>query len=126
MSRITTLKMGYARIATMAAAIRAAADNDTIVLVRLAPDHSVVAYNAGFRPVELAVDAAEAIDQLMRGHRPDIDWSVGHDWNLSTGNLRRSPSVDDRGYAPETELLFGGSDPVFLPTATDLARNEAA
>lgn len=134
MSRITTLRAGTARVATMAAAIRAAADNTTIALVRLQqqwtrhdkPVRNVVAYDTGFRRVHLDPDAIEAIDQLLRGGRPDIAWVTNHDYHLDTGMLRRSPLPEETGYVPEDDRSFGGADPVFLPTAADLARIEAA
>lgn len=122
MNRIEILRAGTARTARLAAAIRAAADDPSIVMVRLQqqwtrydrPYRHVVAYNARFQEVGLDQDAIEAIDALIRGNRPDIDWWKDHDWHLDTGRLRRSPLVGERGGIPQEDRTFGGSDPLFL------------
>lgn len=121
MTRLNTLRTGSARTTSAAATIRAAADDDTVALVRLQllysrndrPFRHVTAYDKRFRKVGLDADAISAIDFLVRDSRPDIDWSRDHDLHLDTGMLRRSPAVDDRGYIPEDDQSFGGTDPVF-------------
>lgn len=132
MSRIQTLRAGTARTAQLAAAIRAAADQPTITVVRLQlkytrydrPYRDVAVFNAKFWQLGLDRDAVDIIDLLIRGGRPDIDWRHDHDWHLDTGMLRRSPGVTDNGYIPEEDRMFGGTAPVFLvdaapaPTAT--------
>jgi hypothetical protein len=128
------MRSGQPRIAALAAAIRAAADNPTIALVRLQqqwtrhnkPVRNIVAYNAAFARVHLDQDAINAIDDLLRASRPDIAWMTDHDWHLDTGMLRRSPLPEEHGFVPEDDRSFGGADPVFLPTPADLARIEAA
>lgn len=122
MSRLRTLHAGTARTAALAAAIRAAADDPSIAVVRLQlkytrndrPYRAVIAYDAEFWQLGLDRDAAEIIDLLVRGRRPDIDWVVDHDWHLDTGVLRRSPGVADDGYIPPDDKTFGGGSPVFL------------
>lgn len=129
MSRIATLKSGRARTAALAAAIRTAAGSNRrniVNHVRIHADGSVDAYDWRPAPLHLNVDAQDAISSLMREVRQDIDWSVGHDYHLTTGMLRRSPAAGERGHAPETDGTFGGTDPVFLPTSADLARIEAS
>lgn len=117
MSRIATLRAGSARVATMAAVIRAAAGSThrgLVGSVRIQPD-GVLAYDWRPARVYLSPDAAQAISDLMHEARPDIDWTISHDYHLITGMLRRSPLAGERGYAPETDGVFGGTDPVFLP-----------
>ncbi len=129
MSRIATLKSGRARTAALAAAIRIAAGSNRrniVNHVRIHADGSVDAYDWRPAQLHLNVDAQDAITSLMRSVRPDIDWSVGHDYHLTTGMLRRSPAVGERGFSPEDDKTFGGADPVFLPTPADRARMEAA
>lgn len=128
MSRLDSLRAGSARVATMAAAIRAAAGSNsrsTVCSIRIQPD-GITAYD--WRPdrLVLSAEAAQAISDLMHSARPDIDWSVAHDYHLLTGMLRRSPAAGERGHSPETEGTFGGTDPVFLPPAAETARIEAA
>jgi len=137
-NRIQTLRAGSARTATIAAAIRAAADDPDIAVVRLqllyTPHHRpyrhVVAYDAQFQWHGLTRDAIEAIDLLIRSMRPDIDWRQDHDWHLDTGILRRSPDIAHLGSIPESDRTFGGSDPVFLidaaPAPAADARGSAA
>jgi len=123
-SRLHTLRAGSARTAELAAAIRAAADDPSIAVVRLKllytrndrPYRAVIAYDADCWQLGLPRDAAEIIDMLVRGRRPDIDWVFDHDWHLDTGLLRRSPGVTDNGYIPQDDKCFGGTDPVFLIT----------
>lgn len=129
MSRIATLKAGTARVAALAAAIRAAAGSNRrniVNHVRIHADGSVDAYDWRPARLQLNVDAQDAISGLMRSTRTDIDWSVSHDYHLTTGMLRRSPVDGERGFAPEDDGTFGGTDPVFLPTPVDQARIEAA
>lgn len=119
MSRIDSLRAGSARVATLAAAIRAGAGSNRRSIVnhiRLHPDGSVDAYDWRPAVLYLSVDAQDAIASLMWSARPDIDWSVGHDYHLATGMLRQSPAEGERGYRPEVDGTLGGSDPVFLPT----------
>jgi hypothetical protein len=128
-NRLAILKTGTARVAALAVAIRAAAGSNRrniVNHVRIHADGSVDAYDWRPAPLYLSVDAQDAISDLMRSVRPDIDWSVGHDYHLTTGMLRRSPTDGERGYAPETDGTFGGTDPAFLPTPADLARIEAS
>lgn len=125
MSRINTLRAGTARTAQIAAAIRAAADDQRIAAVRLQllytrgdrPYRHVVAYDATYQPIGLDRDAIEAIDLLIRGCRPDIDWHFNHDWHLDTGTLRRSPLAGEPGGIPEDDRTFGGTAPAFLVDA---------
>lgn len=138
MNRIQTLRAGTARTARIAAAIRAAADDPSITVVRLQlrytrydrPYRAVVAYDAQFRSLDLTQDAADAIDQLIRGIRSDIDWRQDHDWHLDTGMLRRSPDIAHLGSIPEHDRTFGGGAPVFLidaaPASATDARGSAA
>lgn len=134
MSRINTLRAGTARTAMLAAAIRAAADNPTIAVVRIQlkytrydrPYHAITAYDAKYRSLDLDLDAVHAIDLLIRGGRPDIDWRFDHDWHLDTGILRRSPDVGDLGIIPADDHTFGGSPPVFLVDAKPKPPNQAA
>lgn len=124
MSRINTLRTGSARTAAVAVAIRAAANStsrQTVNSIRIRPD-GVTAYD--WRPdrLHLSDGAAEAIAALMHSLRPDINWAVSHDYHLTTGMLRRSPAAGERGYAPEIEGTFGGTDPVFLPRPADARR----
>jgi hypothetical protein len=126
-SRIRTLQTGRARTAALAAAIRAAAGStcrQTVCTVRIAPG-GVTAYD--WRPdlLTLPADAAAAITELMHTVRPDIDWSEAHDYHLTTGMLRRSPQAGERGYAPEIEGTFGGTDAAFLPRTADENRRAA-
>lgn len=123
MSRLRTLQAGTARTAQIAAAIRAAADNPSIVMVRLQlkwtrdeqPYRQILAYDNKFQPTLPDPDAIDAIDALLRGARPDIDWFFDHDYHLDTGMLRRSPAMaTDRGAMPEKDKTFGGTAPVFL------------
>lgn len=121
MSRIATLASGRARTAALAAAIRRAAGStarQTVDTVRIAPD-SVTAYD--WRPAQLSLSpaAARAVAELMREVRPDIDWTVSHDYALTTGMLRRSPAAGERGHDPVADKTFGGSGPVFLPRPGD-------
>lgn len=128
MSRLRTLHTGRSRTATLATQIRAAAGSNSRKMVnhvRIQPDGTVTAYD--WRPAVLFLTGKQqqAVAELMRSVRPDIDWSVAHDYGLTTGMLRRSPAAGERGYAPETEGVFGGSAPVFLPRPGD-ARRAAA
>jgi hypothetical protein len=133
-SRLRTLRSGSARVAALAAAIRAAADNQDIAVVRFQqkwtrhdrPYRELVAWTAGFRAVPLDQDAQDAIDHLMRSGRPDINWFINHDYHLDTGMLRRSPYAEDDGYIPDEDGTFGGSDPAFAPRAADEIRRAAA
>jgi len=137
-NRIQTLRAGSARTATIAAAIRAAADDPGIAVVRLQllytrhdrPYRHVVAYDAQFQWHGLTRDAIEAIDLLIRSMRPDIDWRQDHDWHLDTGMLRHSPDIAHLGSIPEDDRTFGGTAPVFLidtaPAAVADARGSAA
>lgn len=138
MNRIKTLRAGSARTATLAAAIRAAADDPDIAVVRLQllytrhhrPYRHVVAYDADFQWHGLTRDAIEAIDLLIRSMRQDIDWRFDHDWHLDTGILRRSPDIAHLGNIPESDRTFGGTAPVFLvdthPGHADKERGTAA
>lgn len=122
MSRINTLRTGTARTAALAAAVRAAAGSNSrkqVGHVRIQPDGTVTAYD--WRPAALFLTAAQqqAVAELMRSTRRDIDWTVAHDYHLTTGMLRRSPAPGERGHAPEIEGTFGGTDPVFLPRPAD-------
>ena len=126
MDRIATLRSGRSRVAALAAAIRATAGSNSrncVNVVRIAPD-GVTAYD--WRPAVLALspDAAEAIAELMHATRRDIDWSVSHDYELTTGMLRRSPAAGERGHDPVAEGVFGNIGPVFLPRPGD-ARSAA-
>lgn len=128
MSRIATLASGRARTAALAAAIRRAAGStarQTVNVVRIAPD-GVTAYD--WRPAELSLsaDAARTIAELMHEVRSDIDWTVSHDYHLTTGMLRRSPAAGERGYDPVADKAFGGSGPVFLPRPGDTPKGLAA
>jgi hypothetical protein len=128
------MRSGQPRIAALAAAIRAAADNQSITVIRLQqqwtrhhkPVRHIVAYDTTFNRVHLDPDAIAAIDDLMRTTRQDIAWMTDHDWHLDVGMLRRSPLPEEKGFVPEDDRSFGGADPVFLPTPADLARIEAA
>ena len=127
MDRIATLQSGRARTARLAAAIRAAAGSNArqcVNTVRIRPD-GVTAYDWRPEQLTLPADAAEAIADLMRSVRPDIDWTIGHDYHLTTGMLRRSPAAGERGHDPVADKTFGGCDPVFLPRPAD-ARRAAA
>ena len=117
MDRIATLRSGRSRVAALAAAIRATAGSNSrncVNVIRISPD-GVTAYD--WRPAELPLspDAAEAIAELMHATRRDIDWSVSHDYELTTGMLRRSPAAGERGHDPVAEGVFGNIGPVFLP-----------
>lgn len=131
MSRINTLRAGSARTAQLAAAIRAAADDPSIAVVRLQqkwtargdrPYRAIVAYHADYTWYNLGQDAVDVIDMLIRGARPDIDWWKDHDWHLDTGMLRRSPLVGELGGIPENDRTFGGGDPVFLVDSAPAAK----
>lgn len=127
MSRIATLASGRARTAALAAAIRRAAGStsrQSVNVIRIAPD-GVTAYD--WRPALLSLSpaASRAIAALMREVRPDIDWTVGHDYHLTTGMLRRSPVAGEKGFTPEVDRVFGGAGPVFLPEAYN-PRKQAA
>lgn len=125
MSRIRTLRSGSARTAALAATIRAGAGStsrQSVTSIRLQPDGSVTSYDWHPDRLYLSADAAEAITELMHSLRPDIDWTIGHDYHLTTGMLRRSPLAGERGYAPEIEGTFGGTDPAFLPRPADARR----
>lgn len=129
MSRIQTLRASTARTARMAVAIRAAANSNSrkmVNTIRIRPEGAVTAYDWRPAALDLSPEEQKAISELMRAVRPDIDWTVGHDFHLTTGMLRRSPVAGERGYAPEVEGTFGGSDPVFLPPTGGPARIEAA
>lgn len=134
MNRLRTLRTGTARTAGLAAAIRAAADNPSIVMVRLQlkwngnhrPYRLVLAYDRQFQRIGLDDDAIDAIDLLIRSGRQDIDWRQDHDWHLDTGMLRRSPLIEDHGAIPEDDLTFGGTAPVFLPRPGDTGTQVAA
>lgn len=122
MSRIAVLKSGRSRTSALAADIRRAAGSTSrkqVGHVRLLPDGHVLAYD--WRPDRVYLSAAQeqAVTQVMHATRPDIDWTIGHDYHLVTGMLRRSPEVGERGYTPEVEGHFGGADPVFLPRPAD-------
>lgn len=125
MNRVQTLRAGTARIAQLAAAIRAAADDPAIVMVRLQlkytkhdrPYRHVEAYNGKFCCQHLGPDAINVIDLLIRSGRPQIDWRFDHDWHLDTGMLRRSPRIGDLGGIPEDDRMFGGTAPAFLVDA---------
>lgn len=133
MNRIQTLRAGSARTATLARAIRAAAGDPGIAVVRLQllytrhdrPYRHVVAYDAAFQRVGLTRDAIEAIDLLIRSIRPDIDWRQDHDWHLDTGILRHSPDIAHIGAIPEDDKAFGGTAPVFLVDAVPAAKAAA-
>ena len=118
MSRIRTLRAGRSRTATLAAQIRTAAGSNSrkmVNVVRLLPDGQVLAYD--WRPALLPLSDVEqwAISELMHATRRDIDWSVSHDYELTTGMLRRSPAAGERGHDPVAEGVFGNIGPVFLP-----------
>lgn len=124
MNRIATLQSGRARTAALAAAIRAAAGStcrQTVCTIRIRPN-GVTAYDWRPEPLTLPADAAEAIAELMRSLRPDIDWTVAHDYCLTTGMLRRSPVASERGFDPAADGTCGGSGPVFLPRPADSRR----
>lgn len=117
MSRLRTLRTGTSRVAALAAAIRAAAGSNSrkqVNHVRISPD-GVTAWDWRPAPLYLSPAQQRAVAELMHKTRPDIDWSVDHDYGLITGMLRRSPQAGERGHVPETDGGFGGSDPVFLP-----------
>lgn len=122
MSRIRTLRAGSSRTAALAAAVRRAAGSNShkqVNHIRLLPDGTVVAWD--WRPAELYLTAAQqqAVAELMHATRRDIDWSVAHDYGLTTGMLRRSPAPGERGFDPVADRTFGGTDPVFLPRPAD-------
>lgn len=127
MSRLRTLRSGTTRTLTIATAIRAAADNPAITVVRLQlkytrhhrPYRHVQAWTAKFWNLGLDRDAIDVIDLLIRSSHPDIDWRFDHDWHLDTGMLRCSPRVVDNGYIPEDDKTFGGGAPLFLPRPGD-------
>lgn len=138
MSRIRTLKAGSDRTRMLAAAIRAAADSETLSVVRIQhrydranrPYWRVLGYTLGFEELYLDADAQEAISNYMRALRPDIAWQADHDVHLDTGMLRRSPLPEEPGFDPEGDGTFGGTDPVFGPripaTPTTEHQREAA
>ena len=116
MTRIATLSSGRARTAALAAAIRRAAGSNcrnTVNVIRISPD-GVTAWDWRPERLPLADGAARAVAELMRKTRPDIDWTVAHDYALTTGMLRRSPAAGERGYDPAADGVFGGTGPVFL------------
>ena len=90
-----------------------------VCTVRLLPDGTVLAYD--WRPDLLFMTDTQqqAVTAVMHATRRDIDWTVAHDYHLTTGMLRRSPAVGGRGSAPEVEGYFGGTDPVFLPRTAE-------
>jgi hypothetical protein len=127
-TRLHTLRTGSAGGGALSAKIRAAAGSNArhcVNVIRIAPD-GVTAYDWHPDRLPLADDAAEAVSDLMHSVRPDIDWSVPHDYHLTTGMLRRSPLPGERGYAPETDRVFGGADPVFLPRPAETREGLAA
>lgn len=122
MSRISTLRIGTARKAALAAEIRRAAGSNSrkqVNHIRIQPDGQVLAWD--FRPTTLFLTDAQqrAVTALMHATRRDIDWTVAHDYGLTTGMLRRSPAPGERGYDPEADRVFGGSPSVFLPRSAD-------
>lgn len=126
-SRISTLRAGTSRTAALARDLRAVAGSNSrkqVCHVRITPD-GVTAYD--WRPDTLFLTGTQqrAVRDLMRKTRPDIDWTVSHDYHLTTGMLRRSPVVGERGHAPEVEGTFGGTDPAFLPRSADGRRAAA-
>lgn len=124
MSRLRTLRAGTSRVATLAREIRAAAGSNSrhcVNVVRIAPD-GVTVYDWRPERLPLAANAADAVSQLMHSTRPDIDWTVSHDYHLTTGMLRRSPQAGERGWAPEVDGTFGGTGPVFLPGPAETGR----
>jgi hypothetical protein len=121
MSRINTLRAGTSRAAALAADLRRAAGGNSrkqVCHVRITPE-AVTAYD--WRPDRLFLSRVQqqAVRDLMRKTRPDIDWTVPHDYHLTTGMLRRSPAAGERGFTPEVEGLFGGTDPAFVPRPAD-------
>lgn len=128
MTRIATLSSGRARTAALAAAIRRAAGStcrNTVNVIRIAPD-GVTAWDWRPEQLPLADGTARAVAELMRKTRPDIDWTVAHDYALTTGMLRRSPAAGERGHDPELEGVFGGTAPVFLPQSAPVDTGRAA
>lgn len=122
MSRLRTLQSGRSRTAALAAEIRRAAGSNSrkqVNHIRIRPDGTVLAYD--WRPAELYLTGAQqqAVRELMHVTRRDINWSVAHDYGLTTGMLRRSPAAGERGYDPAADGTFGGTGPAFLPLPAD-------
>jgi hypothetical protein len=106
-----------------AASIREAAGSPTVAVVRVTPHvtaagthfHNAEAWTYNFASVVLDVAEQLAVVRLLLGRRPDIDWSVAHDYHLDAFMLRRSPAATMLGGRPPVDRTFGGRDPVFLP-----------
>jgi hypothetical protein len=128
-NRIRTLRTGTSRTAALAVELRRAAGGNSrkqVNHLRIQPDGTVLAWD--FRPAALFLTDTQqqAITELMHATRRDIDWTVAHDYHLTTGMLRRSPAAGERGHDPAADRTFGGTDPVFLPRPTDTTRRAAA
>ncbi|HEY0935891.1 MAG TPA: hypothetical protein VGD91_19395 [Trebonia sp.] len=122
MSRINTLRTSTSQVAALAAELRHAAGSTRhkmVCHVRLHADGTVTAYDWRPDPLHLTEPQQQAVTDLMREKRRDIDWAVSHDYHLVTGMLRRSPEAGERGCTPEVEGLFGGTDPAFLLRPAD-------
>ena len=121
MGRVRTLRTGSARVAALAAAIRAAAGSNSrkqVNHIRVTPD-GVTAWDWRPAPLYLSPTQQRAVAEVMHQTRPDIDWSVAHEYSLTRGMLRRSPAPGERGHDPAADGGFGGTDPVFLPRPAD-------
>jgi hypothetical protein len=128
MNRVRTLRSGTARTAALAVELRRAAGSNSrkqVGHIRLMPDGQVLAWD--WRPAALFLTDAQqqAVTKLMHATRRDIDWSVAHDYGLTTGMLRRSPAAGERGHDPAADGTFGGTDPAFLPRPADGRRAAA-
>lgn len=118
-----------------AASIREAAASPAIAVVRVTPHqtahgtafHNVEAWTYQYAPVVLDVAEQLAIVRLLLGRRPDIDWTVAHDYHLDAFMLRRAPTAGQLGGRPPVDRSFGGRDPVFLARIPNqINRSEAA
>jgi hypothetical protein len=119
--RLRTLRAGTSRTAALARDIRFAAGGNArkqVNHIRVTPD-GVTAWDWRPAPLYLSPAQQRAVAELMHATRPDIDWTVAHDYSLTRGMLRRSPAAGERGHDPAADGGFGGSDPVFLPRPAD-------
>lgn len=120
--RLRSLRAGTERTAALAAELRRAAGSNSrkqVGHIRLLPDGQVLAWD--WRPAALFLTDAQqqAVTDLMHATRRDIDWTVPHDYGVTTGMLRRSPAAGERGHDPAADRVFGGTGPAFLPRLGD-------
>ena len=77
--------------------------------------HDVTAYGSNFRQLPRldAIDRAALILYVL-DRFPDIDWLKSHDFYPASDCVYASPDETERGWLPDEDSWFGGSDPVRL------------